>query len=596
MPRIGTIVLTSALLSAVAASPAAGGAAPDRGAGSPKRVLEPCALEGVMPPAECGTIQVAEDRRGSGERRIELRIVRLGATGAETATDPLFILLGGPGSAAAGAAAGIAWQFAAARVERPLVLVDQRGTGGSHPLECDLYPGDGVARFAGDLFAADVVGGCRDALQEQADLTKYTTIQAVEDLDEVRRALGYEQINLYGVSYGTRVALEFMRRHPEAVRSAVLHGVSAPWQLGRYARAPNAQRALEGILEECRASETCRDAFPEVHEQVHLLFERLRDEPAEVEVLDPATGTMSPIRLSADLAAEAVRYMLYSPRTAGFVPLILRDAARGELQALAEFAVAGRQHIVNSGGNGMYLSITCAEDLGVGDRALASTNARGTFWSDYTDRQLHAVCDRWPLAAMPDEFREPVSFQGPVLVLSGEWDPATPASQGAEAAARLPNSRHLVVPHGGHDFEGLRSSACVRDLIASFFRHPLPGEVDTACLATIERPPFHTQPLPMKPIRVDPAQLASLRGRYASQELGFSVAVQATDDRLRLLLPDGLVIPLVAVAPTRFRPAGQLGTYFDFEVGATGVRVLRIEQVGAESLQLEWVGLESGEG
>jgi pimeloyl-ACP methyl ester carboxylesterase len=549
-------------------------------------ILEPCTLDGVPPPAECGTYRVREDRDRDGGRSIELRIVRLGPTGSTPAADPLFVILGGPGSSATAAAAGIARQFGAVRAERALVLVDQRGTGGSHPLECDLYPGEGVARLVGDLFPVSVVRRCAESLQATADLTQYHTIRAVEDLEEVRRGLGYDRVNLYGVSYGTRVVLDFLRRYPDAVRSAVLHGVSGPDQLGRFVRAPNAQRALDGVLGECLASEQCRAAFPELRERAGLVFDRLRREPAMVEVLDPWTGAPTRVPLTADLAAEAVRYMLYSPRTAGLVPLVLHEAGGGNLEAVAEFAVFGRQHIVNSGGNGMYLSITCSEDLGVGDPSLGARQARGTFWSDYTERQLLSACWGWPRAAVPATYRETVVFTGPVLVISGQWDPATPASQGAEAATALPNSRHIVVPHGGHDFEGLENGGCVHEVLASFVHEPRPRELDATCIATIARPAFATEPLPMRPVPIERASLARLEGRYASQEIGLSTTVRLSGDRLRLLLPGGVELPLVAVAPDRFRSAGLLGTYFRFTREASGGGALILEQIGSPPLRL----------
>jgi pimeloyl-ACP methyl ester carboxylesterase len=579
-----TLVLHAAVLGLAALPAAASAPGAGQRAGGP--VLEPCALEGVAPPAECGTLRVREDRAGEDPRWIELKIVRLGPTGPARTPDPLVVVLGGPGSSATASAAGIARQFADVRAERPLLLVDQRGTGGSNPLECDLYPGTGTGRLAGDLFPAEVVRACVESLRADADLGQYSTVHAVEDLEEVRRALGHDRINLYGISYGTRVVLDYLRRHPGSVRSAVLHGVIGPGQLGRHALASNAQRALDGVLQECEASDGCRTAFPAVREQARTVFDRLRQEAREVEVLDPVTGTPARILLSADLAAEAVRYMLYSPRTAGLLPLVLSEAARGDLEAVAEFAVFGRQHIVNSGGNGLFLSITCSEDLAVGDPSAARRRAEGTFWSDYTFRQLFSACEHWPRAAVPDEFHTPVAFAGPVLLISGEWDPATPPSQGAEAAAGLPGSLHVVVPHGGHDFEGLANAACVDAIVKRFLDRPSPDELDTTCVGTIERAPFFTEPLPMRALPVDRAALARLAGTYASAAVGLTLAVEMDGDRLRLLLPGGPAFPLVAVEPGRFRTAGFLGTYFRFETDADGVRSLFLEQPGAPPLHL----------
>jgi pimeloyl-ACP methyl ester carboxylesterase len=590
MGGFGVLVLSAALLGAGSSPSAAARAAAGGAAG--ELVLQPCTLDGVAPPAECGTYSVLEDRDGGSGRRIELKIVRLGATGPAPSADPLFIVLGGPGSSATAAAGGLSRQFAAVRAERPLVLVDQRGTGGSNPLECDLYPGGGVGRLVGDLFPVGVVRGCAERLGTVADLAQYSTVRAVEDLEEVRRALGYESIHVYGVSYGTRVVLDFLRRHPAAVRSAVLHGVIGPDQLGRYSRSAHAQRALDGVLAECLASEACGAAFPAVREQARIAFDRLRTAPREVEVLDPVTGRPERVVLTDELAAEAIRYMLYSPRTAALLPLVLHEAGRGSFEAIAEFALFGRQHIVNGGGNGLYLSVTCSEDLAVGDPSVAARMARGTFWSDETYRQLHAVCAFWPRAVLPAGFDAPVGFAGPVLVVSGEWDPATPPSQGAEAAAKLPNSLHLVVPHGGHDFEGLVNETCLHEVVARFLRHPSPSGLDTDCAATIRRPGFFTEPLPMRPVAVERAALDRLQGRYASSEIGLRLDAVMEGEQLRLVVPGGPAFPLVAVAPGRFRTAGLLGTYFRFEDDGAGGRSLVLEQVGTAPLRL--VGQKDG--
>jgi pimeloyl-ACP methyl ester carboxylesterase len=584
MRKLKTLFLSATLLGLGSSPSAASEPVPAWRVDEP--VLEPCTLEGVLPPIECGTYQVLEDRGDVGGRRIGLKIIRLGPTGSMHVADPLFIVLGGPGSSATASAAGLARQFAAVRTQRPLVLVDQRGTGGSNPLECDLYPGDGVARLVGDLFPSEIVRACLTKLHGLADLRQYSTVRAVEDLEEVRRALGYDRINLYGVSYGTRVVLDFLRRYPESVRSAVLHGVTGPGQLGRYTRSISAQRALDGVLEECLASEGCRSAFPAIREQARTVFDRLDRQPQAVQVLDPAAAKPVQIELDSDLAAEAIRYMLYSGRTAGLVPLVLNEAERGNFEAIAEFAVFGRQHIINGGGNGLYLSVICSEDLAVGDPSIAGDRARGTFWSEYTYRQLRAVCAYWPRADVPASFHATVTFAGPALVVTGEWDPATPPAQGDEAAAGLPRSTHIVVPHGGHDFEGLTNDTCVYEVVGRFLQHPDPDELDTACIATIERPPFHTEPLPMRPVPVEPNSLARLQGRYIDEEIGLSLLAAVEDEQLRLLLPNGPTFPLAAVAPNRFRTPGLLGTYFRFEADPVGVHSLILEQPGSRPLRL----------
>src|SRR5690349_4277384 len=193
-------------------------------AATPRLALAPCALPGVPATvgAKCGTLTVLENRAAKSGRTIGLRVVVLPATGAKRAPDPIFFIAGGPGSSIVAEAGGIATDAARLRERRDLVLVDQRGTGGSHPITCQFYgPPDSLQSYLGDFMPPDAVRRCRDENAKTTDLTQYTTTIAVDDLDDVRAALGAERINLVGGSYGTRAAQEYMRRHPEIGRAHV---------------------------------------------------------------------------------------------------------------------------------------------------------------------------------------------------------------------------------------------------------------------------------------------------------------------------------------------------------------------------------------
>lgn len=217
MPRK---VLAALTLTAVLAVPAASATAS-------KKVLRwkgfsPCTLSGKVK-AFCGTYEVFENREARSGRKIPLKIVILPATGNDRAPDPLFFLEGGPGGGAVLDAEELSKDPLRAR--RDIVLVDTRGTGASNPLLCRLW-GDGTR--LDHIFPLDAVTACRDELQKKADLTLYTTAAAMDDVDEVRRHLGYGKVNLYGASYGTYAAQVFLARHPEAVRAVVLDAVVRP--------------------------------------------------------------------------------------------------------------------------------------------------------------------------------------------------------------------------------------------------------------------------------------------------------------------------------------------------------------------------------
>ena len=254
--------------------------------------LHPCDVPDVAGGGRCGTLSVHENRASGTGRRIVLNIVVVPATGLTPAPDPVFWLEGGPGGAATGAIGPVSNQYLrAVRTDRDLVFVDQRGTGKSSPLECDL--GDSPAdldRYFGPLFPLDLVRACREKLERTADLTLYTTSIAADDLDDVREALGYPAINVAGASYGTQAALVYMRRHRERVRSAFLVGVAPPdFRLPLpFARA--AQHALDMALADCAADRSCHAAFPDTRREFDAVLARFDKGALQVTMTDPATG------------------------------------------------------------------------------------------------------------------------------------------------------------------------------------------------------------------------------------------------------------------------------------------------------------------
>jgi pimeloyl-ACP methyl ester carboxylesterase len=258
--------------------------------------------------------------------------------------------------------------------------------------------------------------------------------------------------------------------------------------------AQQSERALQGILAECAADEPCNQAFPNLRAETKAVLERLLRGPVEVEVRPPASGAglenRAKVKLSRDLAAEAIRYMLYNPSAASRVPLFLHLAAQGDFVPLAEAALRYRRGIVGSGSNGLYLSITCAEDLPwikPGDGERLATN---TFLGGYRLRQQREACALWPRATIPADYSEPVRAAAPVLILTGEWDPVTPPANGETVARHLPNSLHLIVPHGAHGFGGLDGVDCVERLNTEFVERGTAKGLDTSCVKSIRRKGF----------------------------------------------------------------------------------------------------------
>jgi pimeloyl-ACP methyl ester carboxylesterase len=456
----------------------------------PKTItLNDCEIQGLGK-AKCGTLAVYENRATKKGRMISLNIVVLPATGEKREPDPLVYFAGGPGSAATEDALGFAPEFAKLREHRDLLFVDQRGTGKSHPLNCEFYNPNDMQSYLGYFMPLEDVRKCRPQLEAYSDLKLYTTTIAMDDMDEVRAALGYEQINLFGGSYGTRAALTYLKRYPQRVRTATLQGV-APANLYMPSDFPvGNERALQGVIAECAADEACHKTFPNLKEEAHSVLDQLIKGPVEVEVQKPNSKETVKVKLSRDLAAEAIRYMLYSPRPASRVPLVIHRAAQGDFVMLAQTAIEYRINLVGSGSNGMYLSVTCAEDLpwikpGEGERMAANT-----FLGDYRLRQQREACALWPRGEIERDFAEPVHADRPVLILTGEWDPVTPPSNGDAAAKTLTNSLHIVVPHGAHGLGGLENIDCILRIMTDFVERGTIKGLDTSCVKTIRRRGF----------------------------------------------------------------------------------------------------------
>jgi pimeloyl-ACP methyl ester carboxylesterase len=315
--------------------------------------------------ARCSTVTVPENREAPSGRTISLRVVVLPARSERRDPDPVFFLAGGPGQGASSLAAGHA--HSPLRATRDLVFADQRGTGGSNPLSCQFSrPEDWAGGRPADFLPVGRVRECRAALERTVDLTQYTTAAAVADLEAVRVQLGYERINISGGSYGTRLAMEYVRAHPERVRAVVLDGAVAPSVAMPAGFGASAQRTLDAVLDECAADLACAAAFPDIRTKARELFARLERAPLRVTPTDGGAAA----ELTRDHVAEAVRYLTYTTAGASRVPQLLARAHAGDGSGLLE--VLRGQRLGNALG-GLYLSVTCAEDVPFVDPASSGS-------------------------------------------------------------------------------------------------------------------------------------------------------------------------------------------------------------------------------
>ena len=444
----------------------------------------PCRVEGMRETVRCATHAVWEDRAAGKGRRIGLNIVILPALGRDRAPDPIFLLGGGPGEGIATEAADQAENVATLRRRRDVVLVDQRGTGRSNPLACELYgPGNAdPVKLAGPLFPDAEVRRCRERLEKVADLTLYTTPIAMDDLDDVRAWLGYDRIDLAGGSYGTRAAQVYMQRHGEHVRSAVLVGVAPLDEALPIHHAYAGQRAVDLLFAECAKDPACHAAYPDPGRELREVMARI-DRGVEVQV----DGKVA-VRPSRGLVAEGVRYILYDNDGAE-LPRAVHHAFAGDLAPLVSTSIAQKKRLSLGLDDGMYLSVTCAEDIPFLDPGEVKRLTAGTLLGDYRVREQQAACALWPRAAIPAGLRTPLRSDIPALLVSGERDPVTPPEFGERVMKGLSHALHVVIPHGGH---GSGGGACLDGLITRFVERGSAAGLDASCLKAIPPPRWKT--------------------------------------------------------------------------------------------------------
>lgn len=455
--------------------------------------LQPCVGRVGLNDALCGEVTVFENRETRQGRTIALQVVVLPALSNSPRPDPLYFLAGGPGQGAATMAADVRALFGRIQATRDIVLVDQRGTGGSNGLECQSDDDTLAPLVEPDAVALSRLRACLASYD--ADTRFYTTVIAMDDLDEVRAYLGHDRINIYGGSYGTRAGLVYLRRHGEHVRSIVLDGLApTDMRLPLYL-ARDAQRALDRLLADCAGNLACHARYPDLGNRVRALFARLEAEPVTQRVVHPRTGAAENLRIDAGLLANFVMGALYSPMTASMVPELLARAEADDFQGLLALASLGEASAENMS-VGMQLSVLCAEDAPrIAAEQVASVSAGSVFARHLIEDRL-AACAFWPAGTVPASYYEPVTSDVPALLLSGDLDPVTPPSWGEAVAVHLSRGRHVVAPATGH---GVVTTGCGQRLLEAFVDAGSADGLDTGCVEALQRPPFFLSPAGPQP-------------------------------------------------------------------------------------------------
>jgi pimeloyl-ACP methyl ester carboxylesterase len=482
-PWIAAIALAFAATTAQSAPPAAG------------LTLTPCQLEDAVHfsvlSAECGTLEVPENPAAPGGRTIGLRVARIPAINRRKSPDPLFILAGGPGMAATTMYAGTAPAFARIQRNRDIVLVDQRGTGESNVLNCP-FDDDALMRASSAEVAAETQK-CLASLATHADVAYYTTSVAVRDLDRVRAALGYEQINLYGGSYGTRVAEHYLRRFPKRTRAIILDGVVAPEQALGPQIALDAERALLDILTRCAHDSACAERFGDPVVTYRKLLAALRAKPVVVDFTDPTTGERNTLDFGLLQLATVLRLSTYTSEQAAVLPLVLHGAGEsGNFAPLAGQFMLMLRTYGDVLAYGMHNSVVCTEDVPFYEPSVIDRpRLEQTFLGASQVDALQSLCAGWPRGPLDTDLHAPLSSDVPVLLLSGGNDPVTPKEGAEKARAGLKHSLHLVLEGLGH---GQLGAPCMDRVMSQFIDSAKIEGLDVSCTTHAKPLPFFLSP------------------------------------------------------------------------------------------------------
>ena len=477
--------------------------------------------------ARCATLGVPLDPDAPDGETFDLFVARIPAQVANPQPDPLLLIAGGPGQGTVDFYMQMRGAFGPVRRDRDIILVDQRGTGRSaEGFQCDL-PADVDFQIADEDALDDLVAGCLASLER--DPRFFTTSLAVRDLDAVRRGLGADRWNIYGASYGTRVAQHYLRRYPEHVRSVVLDGVVPPTLVLGPDMALNAQAALDGIFERCARDDGCASRYGDLAATFTELMSRMRESPVSVTTVDASTGERGETLVTEEYLMGVTRLFSYSDTSAALLPLIIDEAARGRFEMLLAQAEMIQDNLERALSFPMHNSVICSEDhpFGLegpvaqggpfgqpvpvaeggpigedgavledgsfeeGDSTESAETAPGradAYLGTSIVDALNTICGRWPKGAMDEDFKAPLARAHPVLLLSGSNDPATPARYAEDAIAEgLSGGLHLVAPGQGH---GMAPIGCVPDLMQEFIEAAATEGLDAECLDRVIPAPF----------------------------------------------------------------------------------------------------------
>jgi pimeloyl-ACP methyl ester carboxylesterase len=494
------VVLLSLLLSACTAQPTLPAATPTPAATGGKgfEKTDCWFKEPLGRDVECGWLTVPEDHAKPDGKTIKLAVARFKSDAATPKPDPIVYLEGGPGGSPLKAyTAQFDPIFGQLLADRDLILFDQRGTGYSEPsLGCPEIKQLALDTLDQDLsldksneLSKEAALKCRDRLaKEGVDFALFNTAQNAADIDALRQALGLEQINLYGTSYGTRLALTALRDHPQGIRSAVIDSV-VPLQVDLFAQTPvNGAQALEKVFKTCEAEATCNENYPNLRQVFSDLKAKLDKQPAKFEVT-LNTGEKKEALLNGDSLVGTLFQGLYATSLIPSFPGMIYAASDGKYDLLGGILAANLAQLDDIS-YGMYYSVHCQEEAPYTNvEQMTAVTKQNPDFAILGDTGTLSLCHDWKVPTAPAVENQAVTSDVPTLVFSGEFDPITPPSYGQEAAKTLSQSDFVMIPHAGH--AASVSEDCPRNMLLAFLDDPSKKPA-AACLTDMAQTKFST--------------------------------------------------------------------------------------------------------
>lgn len=419
----------------------------------------------------CGKLSVFENRETNTGRKIDLNIIVIPAIQKNESKPPIFYFEGGPGLAATNAAPFYADSANPYRLQHDIVLIDVRGTGDSNPLHCrQLQYKEGLEQQLSEMYPTQNVMDCYDSLSQFADLTQYTTTNMAIDIDEVRKWLGYDKITLFGLSYGGRLAQVYMKMFPNSVESCVLWSPTKTSSRMPLYHAQYAEASIKKIFEDCKEDSLCNKTFQNIENEFRELIKRGNQEPFKFEIKSQS-GENKTIAIPLHSFNSKIRSLMYSPYGIRQIPFIIHQSYLGNWQPFISLFPADSS-FDSFLAEGLYLCVTCTEDVPYITNQEADSLTAGTFMGDYRIQQQLNACKYWTKGSIPKDFFDPVESNIPTLVLSGYFDPVTPPSMAEQIVITLPNSFLIPIRTMSHRFEGLSNPECFNKMVIDFFNNP----------------------------------------------------------------------------------------------------------------------------